>query len=135
MNDKNQKIQRNGITLSILSMIFAILNIVPSFAGASVESIAFFIATAIFPFGFGVAGIIVFSKAQDDLYKLHKLVMHISYIDVSMAITIVLLAFTPRVFLNPAIAILNVVAALGLGITGIWSILHTYSVTRYSIIP
>jgi hypothetical protein len=135
MKEKIDKIKKNGKTVCLLSLLFGIIHIVPIFFGAPIEAAAFMIVTAILPVALGIIMVFSFSNAEENLFKLHNRVMHISYIDISMAITIILLAFTPRVYFSAVGAVLNVITSIGLGVTGIWILLSTYSTTRYSIIP
>jgi hypothetical protein len=135
MKEKNEIIQRNGKIICLCGIIFGVLNMVPMVFGAQGPSMAFMIITGIFPLLLGLFMISSFSGKEGDLKKLYTRAMHLSYICVSLGISILLLMFAPITYVSAISAVFNMIAAIGLIVSGAWILLHSYAVTRFSIIP
>ncbi|MCK5093193.1 MAG: hypothetical protein KAR18_00625 [Spirochaetes bacterium] len=135
MKEKNEIIQRNGKIICLCGIIFGVLNMIPLAFGAPGPSIAFMIITGIFPLLLGIFMISSFSGKEGDLKKLYTRAMHLSYICISLGISILLLMFAPITYISTAGVVFNMIAALGMVVSGLWILLNSYAVTRFSIIP
>jgi len=134
-----RKIKKIGTLLSMLSLLFGIINLTEVFAGESVPHVVVFIVmTSITPILGGAAILRGFKVTSSwSIQRMHNNILSLSYLNLSIALTLALLLPSPLLLssMHYVGILLSSIAAVGLGVIALVSTLGSWRITRLSLLP